>query len=1006
MFFLAAPSSPQNVTVLVLNPTTVEVQWLPPQEFNDEGVWYELHWCTEGMVAGVRQRTDKDLMNTDSLKNIHRADLQNLLPGKTYQIWVRANSQNSKTFSDSDGVVITTYPEPDNITLLHATPYALNISWTPSKNVPILRYDIQYREAGSAHWNNLLKETEDTNVYFVDHLFPKTYYIFRLSLIYPQSSVPYIWPLDERFAYESLGDCPSPPGIPVIQQLRRDVYQVIWDPSRENGAHIELYCLEGKIEGERRDKREANFTSDTHSAARIEDDTAIEADDDSDNWVLYYNGTENYWIITDLSPSLKYIFRVRSMNRYGWSDFSVASESFDFTEAAMLAKQQELEIVLSILIPTVMVTICITGIFILIYVFQRREKEKKSLQVMTLTTATRGPDVELATLRELPRRGNFIQNTNALYITADIPTDEEIALLPHIRRDQITLTKFLGSGAFGEVFEGNARNLPNSGGAETKVAIKTLRKGATEQEKAEFLKEAQLMSNFKHEHILQLLGVCLDNDPNFIIMELMENGDLLSYLRSNRPLLYTGNSLTLLDLLAMCVDVARGCRYLEEMHFVHRDLACRNCLVSSGDPQNRIVKIGDFGLARDIYKNDYYRKEGEGLLPVRWMAPESLVDGVFTCQSDVWAFGVLIWEIMTLGQQPYPARTNLEVLHYVRNGGRLGRPNNCPEELHQLMLKCWNYNPETRPTFKYCLDVLEELKSKSVDLPLIAIQNGHYVSRTQNGGIDNRGFFEDENHNNSSGNSWKTSSDSGSQDQVPFLQASHEIMSSQGGQQLSVPQGQTGLAESQNANHINVTLSGIPKYLELIYDDTPPTVGDGYEIPRVFPTGNANNKSSSNEAVDRPRTFSTSSTLSDGSAATRALCQQTHLLSNKSDESNSPGKMDSILVIGNIKSNGCIGGIKKNATEFRRNGEKDLSSLKQLLPSVKKCSNTINNHQSVGGCNNINTNSAYSNMVKQPLLEEEVTENAPERPHNSSNDHSKSTVTIPLNYTPTTTLPS
>lgn len=130
----------------------------------------------------------------------------------------------------------------------------------------------------------------------------------------------------------------------------------------------------------------------------------------------------------------------------------------------------------------------------------------------------------------------------------------------------------------------------------------------------------------------------------------------------------------------MCVDVAKGCRYLEEMHFVHRDLACRNCLVSSKDP-DRIVKIGDFGLARDIYKNDYYRKEGEGLLPVRWMAPESLVDGVFTSTSDVWAFGVLLWEIMTLGQQPYPARNNLEVLHYVRRGGRLGKPTDCPENL-------------------------------------------------------------------------------------------------------------------------------------------------------------------------------------------------------------------------------------------------------------------------------------------------------------------------------------
>lgn len=145
--------------------------------------------------------------------------------------------------------------------------------------------------------------------------------------------------------------------------------------------------------------------------------------------------------------------------------------------------------------------------------------------------------------------------------------------------------------------------------------------------------------------------------------------------QSNTP------SLSLPELLKMCVDVAKGCRYLEETHFVHRDLACRNCLVSSTDPLERIVKIGDFGLARDIYKNDYYRKEGEGLLPVRWMALESLIDGVFTCQSDVWAFGILLWEIMTLGQQPYPAISNVEILSYLRQGERLGKPMDCPEEL-------------------------------------------------------------------------------------------------------------------------------------------------------------------------------------------------------------------------------------------------------------------------------------------------------------------------------------
>lgn len=231
------------------------------------------------------------------------------------------------------------------------------------------------------------------------------------------------------------------------------------------------------------------------------------------------------------------------------------------------------------------------------------------------------------------------------------------------------------------------------------------------------------MAQFRHPHIIQLMGLCVDTDPCYLLLELMGEGDLLSYLRSNRPGQSQGQvtpettpppNLNLADLMRMCVDVAKGCVYLEDQHFVHRDIAARNCLVSlipgEGGRSMRLVKIGDFGLARDIYRNDYYRKNGEGLLPgkgrsarklddfnkvvsrqmglnhyfflaVRWMAPESLVDGIFTTQTDVWAFGVLLWEIMTLGQQPYPARSNGDVLNYVRNGGTLQRPPHCPHIL-------------------------------------------------------------------------------------------------------------------------------------------------------------------------------------------------------------------------------------------------------------------------------------------------------------------------------------
>nr|ALV82505.1 sev [Leptinotarsa decemlineata] len=762
------PSKPRNVSAIVLSPNLARVVWSPPEELNAAVVHYEVHWQTETTPSGVRQKGELRVNDSETLTTF----LTKLTPNETYTVWVRVYSENNDTPNDSDRVKITTYPEPPILKLVKKTAYNLEISWEPIEYIE--KYVVVYAPITTEDWREIekMKEANKSVVMVVENLKPSMTYKFRMKLLYEGNEEMYVWPGDARFTFETLGsDVPSPPGMPLIQYITPNIYKVIWEASRDNGAPVEMYKLEGKILRFYRTKRSTNRTVPFYNTS-----PSVELED-PDEWRVFYNGTTS-WIISGLDEKHKYAFRVSAYNSYGWSNTSEESNEFDPMAARMAEKQNPMKLILiATLVP---ISICV--IFILVFVFRKRNKKKKLQQV--IPTLPRMSDVELATLRELPRRG--IHNTNILYASIQ-PTLEELSLLPQIRRfhrDQITLTKFLGSGAFGEVFEGKSKGIDNSN-AETKVAVKVgysafsnqLKKGASEQEKSDFLQEAQLMSHFKHEHILQLLGVCLDNDPHFIIMELMEGGDLLTYLRESRN--PQTPSLTLIELLKMCVDVSKGCRYLEEMHFVHRDLACRNCLVSSCDADSRIVKIGDFGLARDIYKNDYYRKfisEGEGLLPVRWMAPESLVDGVFTSQSDVWAFGVLLWEIMTLGQQPYPARANLEVLHYVRRGGRLGKPTDCPEEL-ELMLKCWEFEPESRPTFKYCFEVLEELHRRTLRNPTTGAHEGQYISTVP----DNE--------------------DDATKEKTPFLKE-----------------------ENSPAEEVST-------YLELINDPEPVLENDGYEVP-------------------------------------------------------------------------------------------------------------------------------------------------------------------------------
>ncbi|XP_045449564.1 proto-oncogene tyrosine-protein kinase ROS [Melitaea cinxia] len=779
-----APTAPTGVKGVVLSPVLARVEWTP-----SPGLWYELHWRTDDTPSLSHKLKEH---NTFEVSSGRSANMTRLSPATSYTVWVRARSPHSAVAADSAALRLRTFPLPAPLALRNATAYQLLVIWPPPTAYPLHNYTVQYTETSSIVDEWKLCEQSDNAEWKAKELRPRTRYRFRLRLQYVPDSPLYHWPNDDRFTYETLGDAPGAPGALRVEALGERMLRAWWAEPDAHGAPVEAYRVWG------RPHNRINYI-DENLTMNISDILPANIPDDVDENLklqiaregleLLHNGTEPYWLVGAGAVAAGYTAVVQARNRYGWGPPSRAAELLA-PAAAARAPAAALALAGAALAA---LALCVAAA--VFYGYNNRSKKKAAIESqLTANIVRRGPDVELATLRQLPIR----HSTNILYNQGvHCPSDAELASLPHIRREQITLTKFLGSGAFGEVFEGVARQLNNSN-TDTKVAVKTLRKGATEQEKTEFLKEAALMSNFKHEHILRLLGVCLDNDPNYIIMELMEGGDLLSYLRSKRTSLYTAASLTLLDLLNMCVDVTKGCRYLEEMHFVHRDLACRNCLVAQRGAA-RVVKIGDFGLARDIYKNDYYRKEGEGLLPVRWMAVECLVDGVFSCQSDVWAWGVLCWEVLSLGQQPYPARTNRQVLALVRAGGTPDRPPNCPSAFYELLQKCWSYNAEARPSFRHCLEVVTALRDKTspnITLTATAEPAPHYLTLLGDAcsdAVDNRTYLLDENDNTLD-------------EEFP--------------------------EQEMEPSHL---LPRAPKYLELMYDsDSPASIAcDGYEVPRT-----------------------------------------------------------------------------------------------------------------------------------------------------------------------------
>ncbi|XP_068195675.1 tyrosine-protein kinase receptor TYRO3 [Antennarius striatus] len=294
---------------------------------------------------------------------------------------------------------------------------------------------------------------------------------------------------------------------------------------------------------------------------------------------------------------------------------------------------------------------------------------------------------------------------DSLGINTDLKNKLQDVLIPE---RLLTLGLVLGKGEFGSVREAFLKADDSS---VQKVAVKVLKSDITASADIEqCLKEAAYMKDFDHPNVIQLIGVSLHRRPGqrlpipMVVLPFMKHGDLHTFLLLSR----LGDhpfDMSLQTLLRFMLDVARGMEYLSGRNIIHRDLAARNCMLD----ENMTVCVADFGLSKRIYSGDYYRQGSVSKLPVKWIALESLADNVYTTQTDVWAFGVTMWEIMTRGQTPYPGVENSEIYEYLIKGERLKKPPDCRDDIYEIMHSCWSPVPKCRPSFQHLVAQLESL---------------------------------------------------------------------------------------------------------------------------------------------------------------------------------------------------------------------------------------------------------------------------------------------------------
>ncbi|XP_053722801.1 ephrin type-A receptor 6-like isoform X2 [Synchiropus splendidus] len=389
-------------------------------------------------------------------------------------------------------------------------------------------------------------------------------------------------------------------------------------------------------------------------------------------------------VVTGLQPSTVYVFHVRARTTAGFTAYSPSFQFATTAEDADAADQGQVLVMVTASVGGFSLLVILT-LFLLItgrcqgFIKSRMKSEEKRAHF---------------------RSGHVPFSGIKTYIDPDTyedPTQAVEEFAREIDPSYICIERVIGTGEFGEVCSGRLR-LP--GRMDIAVAIKTLKGGYEDHQRREFLREASILGQFNNPNIIRLEGVVTKSRPVMIVVEYMENGALDTFLRTR------DGQLTVLQLVGMMRGIAVGMTYLSDVGFVHRDLAARNILVD----ENLVCKVSDFEMSRVLEDDsDVNYKASRGKVPIRWTAPEAIAYGKFSSASDVWSFGIVMWEVMSYGERPYWEMSNQDVILSIEEGYRLPAPMGCPMTLHQLMLHCWQKEPGPRPHFSDVLSFLDKL---------------------------------------------------------------------------------------------------------------------------------------------------------------------------------------------------------------------------------------------------------------------------------------------------------